>query len=107
MLKRCLNDNVLVCEIIPEDITTPGGLLLPSNAAGQSKRGTMAIVVMVGPGQKLDIGDQERYRLDLIEGSIVLLAEKSGDPIILDGKNYLIVPERYILAVVSEPTKEN
>ncbi len=103
MLERMLNDNCLVDPISAKEHVTGGGIHLPGKS--QCGRGTKAIVLSVGPGMKLD--DGTRYELDLKVGSIVLLAEKSGDTIILDGNEYLVVPERYILAVISESEDES
>ncbi|WP_034386143.1 co-chaperone GroES [Deinococcus sp. YIM 77859] len=94
MLKP-LGDRVLV-EIIEEaEQKTAGGLYVPDTAKEKSQRGK---VVAVGNGKLLDNGT--RVALDVKEGDTVYFAKYGGTEVSLDGKNYSILNERDILAIV-------
>ena len=94
MLKP-LGDRVLV-EIIEEaEQKTAGGLYVPDTAKEKSQRGR---VISVGNGKLLDNGT--RVALDVKEGDTVYFAKYGGTEVSLDGKNYSILNERDILAIV-------
>ena len=94
MLKP-LGDRVLV-EIIEEtEQKTAGGLYVPDSAKEKSQRGK---VVAVGNGKLLDNGT--RVALDVNEGDTVYFAKYGGTEVNLEGKNYSILSERDILAIV-------
>lgn len=94
MLKP-LGDRVLV-EIIEEaEQKTAGGLYVPDTAKEKSQRGK---VIAVGSGKVLDNGT--RVALDVKEGDTVYFAKYGGTEVSLEGKNYSILAERDILAIV-------
>ena len=94
MLKP-LGDRVLV-EIIEEaEQKTAGGLYVPDTAKEKSQRGK---VIAVGSGKLLDNGT--RVALDVNEGDTVYFAKYGGTEVSLEGKNYSILAERDILAIV-------
>ncbi|PTA68693.1 co-chaperone GroES [Deinococcus arcticus] len=94
MLKP-LGDRVLV-EIIEEaEQKTAGGLYVPDTAKEKSQRGR---VVAVGNGKMLDNGT--RVALDVKAGDTVYFAKYGGTEVSLEGKNYSILSERDILAIV-------
>lgn len=94
MLKP-LGDRVLV-EIVEEtEQKTAGGLYVPDTAKEKSQRGK---VIAVGSGKMLDSG--ERVALEVSEGDTVYFAKYGGTEVTLDGKNYSILSERDILAIV-------
>ncbi|WP_027460259.1 co-chaperone GroES [Deinococcus murrayi] len=94
MLKP-LGDRVLV-EIIEEaEQKTAGGLYVPDTAKEKSQRGK---VIAVGNGKLLDNGT--RVPLDIKEGDTVYFAKYGGTEVSLEGKNYSILSERDILAIV-------
>ena len=94
MLKP-LGDRVLV-EIIEEaEQKTAGGLYVPDTAKEKSQRGK---VIAVGSGKLLDNGT--RVALDVNEGDTVYFAKYRGTEVSLEGKNYSILAERDILAIV-------
>lgn len=94
MLKP-LGDRVLV-EIIEEaEQKTAGGLYVPDTAKEKSQRGR---VIAVGNGKMLDNGT--RVALDVKEGDTVYFAKYGGTEVTLEGKNYSILSERDILAIV-------
>ena len=94
MLKP-LGDRVLV-EIIEEaEQKTAGGLYVPDSAKEKSQRGK---VIAVGNGKVLDNGT--RIALDVKDGDTVYFAKYGGTEVSLEGKNYSILAERDILAIV-------
>ncbi|WP_104991690.1 co-chaperone GroES [Deinococcus sp. NW-56] len=94
MLKP-LGDRVLV-EIVEEaEQKTAGGLYVPDTAKEKSQRGK---VIAVGNGKMLDNGT--RVALDVKEGDTVYFAKYGGTEVTLEGKNYSILSERDILAIV-------
>ena len=101
MSYRMLEDSVLILPLSVTDEKSTGGIALPSHMAERPVTGT---VMAVGPGMKLESG--ERFPSDLKVDSIVVFPKKSGDKIHLDGIDYIVIPERYILLVVSEPDEE-
>ncbi len=94
MLKP-LGDRVLV-EILEEtEQKTAGGLYVPDSAKEKSQRGK---VVAVGSGKTLDNGT--KVPVEVKEGDTVYFAKYGGTEVTLDGKNYSILTERDILAIV-------
>ena len=86
---RPLHDRVIV-ERIAEEKTSAGGILIPDSAKEKPQRGE---VVAVGPGKKdepttVKVGDN------------VLYGKYSGTEINIEGKDYLIMKESDILAIV-------
>ena len=94
MLKP-LGDRVLV-EIIEEaEQKTAGGLYVPDTAKEKSQRGK---VVAVGSGKMTD--DGKRIPMDVKEGDTVYFAKYGGTEVSLEGKNYSLLSERDLLAIV-------
>ena len=94
MLKP-LGDRILV-EIIEEtEQKTAGGLYVPDTAKEKSQRGK---VVAVGSGKTLDNG--QKVALEVSVGDTVYFAKYGGTEVTLEGKNYSILSERDILAIV-------
>jgi chaperonin GroES len=87
-----LEDCVLVEKIESENDKSGGGILLPDKI---NERPIMAEVLAVGPGVKMDDGG--RYPMMLCEGDTVVFPRKSGDHLLIDGKELIVIPERYIL----------
>ena len=87
MLKP-LGDRVLV-EIVEEtEQKTAGGLYVPDTAK----------VVAVGAGKMTDEG--KRIPMDINVGDTVYFAKYGGTEVSLEGKNYSLLSERDILAIV-------
>jgi len=84
-----LADRVLV-EPAAAEQKTAGGIIIPDTAKEKPQRGT---VVAVGTGKK----DQP---LTVKEGDLVLYGKYSGTEINIDGKDYLIMRESDILAII-------
>lgn len=94
MLKP-LGDRVLVEIVEDTEQKTAGGLFVPDSAKEKSQRGK---VIAVGSGKMLDNGT--RVALDVKEGDTVYFAKYGGTEVTLEGKNYSILAERDILAIV-------
>jgi chaperonin GroES len=90
-----LADCVIV-ERVPPQEKTSGGLVLPDTAKEKPREGT---VVAAGPGQLLENG--RRHPLEVHAGDRILFGSYAGSEIKLEGKEYLIMKEEEILAIVS------
>jgi len=89
-----LGDRV-VLEPTEREEMTPSGILLPDTAKEKPQE---ARVIAVGPGKLLESG--ERAAMDLKEGDRVLFSKYSGTEFRLEDKDYLIMSERDVLAVL-------
>jgi chaperonin GroES len=89
-----LDDRVVV-EVLDQEEKTAGGIFLPETAKEKPQQGK---VVATGPGKMLDSG--ERATVNVKKGDIVIFAKYSGTDVEVDGKEYLIMRESDLLAVV-------
>jgi chaperonin GroES len=93
---RPLAAKVLV-ERIEAESRTAGGIVLPDSAKEKPQRGK---VVSVGEGKMLD--DGSRSTMQVAKGDEVLFTSYAGTEIKLDGKEYLIMEETDIMAVIEK-----
>ncbi|MET3683255.1 chaperonin GroES [Alkalibacillus flavidus] len=93
MLKP-LGDRVIV-ELVEEEATTAGGIVLPDSAKEKPQEGK---VVAVGTGRVTDNG--EKIALEVSEGDRIIYSKFAGTEVEKDGKEYLVLRENDILAVV-------
>ena len=84
-----LADRVLV-EPLEAETTTASGIIIPDTAKEKPQKGT---VVAVGPGTK-----DEKLTVEV--GDTVLYGKYSGTELKLEGKEYLMMRESDILAIV-------
>lgn len=84
-----LHDRVLV-EPAKAEEKTIGGIIIPDTAKEKPQKGT---IVAVGPGKK----DEP---MTVKEGDTVLYGKYAGTEITVDGKDYLIMRESDIVAVI-------
>jgi chaperonin GroES len=84
-----LADRVLV-QAAPAEEKTASGIIIPDAAKEKPQRGT---VVAVGPGKK-----DEPMTVNV--GDIILYGKYSGTEIQVDGKDYLMMRESDIFAIV-------
>lgn len=89
-----LADRVLI-EPVEAETKTQGGIFIPDNAKEKPMQG---IVKAVGAGRKSDKGDV--IAMELKVGDKVLYGKYSGTEVTVDGKDYLIVKENDVLAVL-------
>lgn len=94
MTFRPLHDRVLVRRIEAE-AKTAGGIIIPDSAKEKPQEGE---VVAVGTGKVLDNG--QRASMDVKAGDKIIFSKYAGTEVKIDGKEYLIVSERDILAIV-------
>lgn len=91
---RPLGDRVVV-ERLEEETKTRGGIVLPDSAKEKPQKGK---VIAVGTGRTLDNGT--KVALEVKEGDTVVFAKYGGTEIEIDGKEYIILSERDLLAVM-------
>ncbi len=90
---RPLFDKVVV-EAVKAEEKSKGGIIL--TAAAQEKPAT-CVVIAVGPG---GIVDGKEVKMQVKPGDKVLLSKYSGTEVKVDGKEYTIIRQSDILAVV-------
>ena len=93
MLKP-LGDRVII-EVVEKEEKTIGGIVLPDTAKEKPQQGK---VIAVGTGRVTDGG--KRIDLDVKENDLVIYSKYAGTEVKHDGKEYLIVRESDILAIV-------
>lgn len=89
-----LADRVVV-EAVEQSPQSAGGVILPDTAKEKPQEG---VVIAVGPGRRTDKGDM--IPMDLKVNDRIIYSKYSGSEIKLDGKEYLIVSEKDVLAIV-------
>ena len=89
-----LNDKILV-ERVEADDKTAGGIILPDTAKEKPRQGR---VLALGDGKLLETGKRANFQVK--EGDRVLFTSYGGNEITHDGKEYLIMTEDDLLAVV-------
>jgi len=89
-----LNDKIVVKRLEAEE-KTAGGLVLPDTAKEKPKQGK---VLSLGDGKLLENGKRASFQVK--EGDRVLFTSYAGSEVNVDGKEYLIMTEDDILAVV-------
>ena len=89
-----LNDKIVVKRLEAEE-KTAGGIVLPDTAKEKPKQGK---VLRLGDGKLLDSGTRAAFQVR--EGDRVLFTSYSGSEVNVDGKEYLIMTEDDILAVI-------
>ena len=93
---RPLADKVLV-ERVKAESKTAGGIVLPDAAKEKPQRGK---IVSVGEGKLLE--DGTRREVQVKKGDLVLFTSYAGTEIKIDGKEYLIMDESDIMAVIEK-----
>jgi chaperonin GroES len=96
MAVKPLDDRVLVKRGEAEE-KTAGGIVLPDTAKEKPQRGK---VIAAGPGRMLDSG--KRGSMSVKAGDEVFYGKYSGTEIKIDGKEYVILKESDVLAVVEK-----
>lgn len=91
---RPLADKVIVQRLEAES-KTAGGIVLPDSAKEKPKRGK---IIAVGEGKLLD--DGKRAEMSVKKGQEVLFTSYAGTEVKIDGKEYLIMDESDIMAII-------
>jgi chaperonin GroES len=89
-----LNDKIVVQRLEAED-KTAGGIILPDTAKEKPKQGK---ILSLGEGKLLDSGKRASFQVKT--GDRVLFTSYAGTEVNVDGKEYLVLTEDDILAVV-------
>ena len=89
-----LGDKVIV-EVLGAKDKTSGGIILPDNAREKPQE---AKVLAVGSGKTL--GNGKVVPPELKTGDTVLFGKYSGNEVKLDGKEFLIIQQDDVLAVI-------
>ena len=93
---RPLADKVLV-QRLEAETKTAGGIVLPDTAKEKPQKGK---IVSVGEGKLLD--DGTRKKVQVKKGEIVLFTSYAGTEIKIEGKEYLIMDESDIMAIIEK-----
>jgi chaperonin GroES len=91
---RPLHDRVLV-ERLEEREVKKGGIIIPDTAKEKPQEGK---VIAVGNGKVND--DGKKIPLDVKSGDKILFGKYSGSEVKLDDKEYLILREEDVLAIL-------
>lgn len=89
-----LADRVIV-EPLEAAEKTAGGLYIPDNAKEKPQKGR---IVAAGPGKLSDAGSL--MKMEVKAGDTVLYGKYSGTEVVIEGKEYLIMRESDVLAVI-------
>jgi chaperonin GroES len=92
---RPLHDRVVIRRL-EEERKSPGGIVIPDNAAEKPIQGE---VIAVGNGKPLDNG--QTRPMDVKVGDKVLFGKYSGSEVKIDGQEVLVMREEDILAVLA------
>ncbi|MGA5692639.1 co-chaperone GroES [Cytobacillus pseudoceanisediminis] len=93
MLKP-LSDRIII-ELVETEEKTASGIVLPDTAKEKPQEGK---VVAVGTGRVLENG--ERVDLEVADGDRIIFSKYAGTEVKYEGKEYLILRENDILAVI-------
>lgn len=93
---RPLRDKVVVERSEAEE-RTQGGIVLPDTAKDKPKQG---VVISVGTGRVLDNGSVQK--LEVKAGDRVLFTSYAGSEVKVNAKEYLVLTENDILAVIED-----
>jgi chaperonin GroES len=96
MKVKPIGDKILV-ERLEAESKTKGGIVIPDTAKEKPKEGR---VVAVGEGRQLENG--KRVPFQVAEGDRVLFASYAGTEVKVEGRDYLIMAEEDILAILTK-----
>ncbi|MGL6075512.1 MAG: co-chaperone GroES [Fimbriiglobus sp.] len=89
-----LNDKIVVERLEAED-KTAGGIIIPEAAKEKPKQGK---ILSLGEGKLLDNGTRGKFQVKV--GDKVLFTSYAGSEVNVGGKDYLVMTEDDILAIV-------
>ena len=88
-----LGDRVVLKQLEAEE-TTKSGIVLPGQAQEKPQQ---AEVIAVGPG---GVVEGKEVKMEVKVGNKVIYSKYAGTEVKLDGEEYIIVKQIYILAIV-------
>ena len=89
--------NRVVVRRSAEESKSEGGIIVPETAQEKPIQGQ---VIAVGPGGRDDNG--KFISIDVKEGDVVLFGKWSGNEVILDGEEVLVITESDIMGVIED-----
>jgi len=89
-----LNDKIIVQRLEAEE-KTAGGIVLPDTAREKPRQGK---VLSVGDGKLLPSGQRQAFTVK--EGDRILFSTWAGSEVRLEGREYLIMTEEDVLAIL-------
>lgn len=89
-----LFDNLLI-EPLTRETTLPSGIVIPDTAKEKPQEGK---VISIGSGKRDEDGN--KIPVEVKVGDIVMYKKWGGNEIKIEGKEYLLVKEEDILAVI-------
>jgi chaperonin GroES len=89
-----LNDKIVVERLEAED-KSAGGIIIPEAAKEKPKQGK---ILSLGEGKFLDNGTRSKFQVKV--GDKVLFTSYAGSEVNVEGKDYLVMTEDDILAIV-------
>jgi len=87
-------DNLLI-EPLSRETTLPSGIVIPDTAKEKPQEGK---VISIGTGKRDEDGN--KIPVEVKVGDIVMYKKWGGNEIKIEGKEYLLVKEEDILAVI-------
>lgn len=96
-----LNDRIVVRPLTEEESGTrsPSGIIIPETVSKEKPE--QGIVVAVGPG-RYDEDGVRRIPLSVTVGDRVIFSKYGFDEVKVGGKEYFIVSEQSVLAIINE-----
>ena len=94
MTFRPLHDRVAIRRLEGEE-RTKGGIIIPDNAKEKPQQGE---VIAIGPGKRDEKG--KLIPTSVVVGDIVMFGKWSGSEVKIDDKEYLIMREEDVLAIL-------
>ena len=91
---RPLADRILVRRIEEKEVRK-GGIIIPDTAKEKPQEGE---VVAVGPGAMGE--DGKRTAMEVKKGDRILMGKYAGTEVKIDGKEYIILREDDVLAII-------
>ncbi len=89
-----LGDRVVIEALAKEEVTK-SGIVLPDTVKEKPQEGK---VVAVGTGKTLENG--QKVALEVKAGDNIIFSKYAGTEVKVEGKEYLIISERDILAII-------
>jgi len=89
-----LADKVVAERLKPEE-TTSGGIVIPDSAKEKPQQGK---VIAVGTGHQTESGTVVPFTVKA--GDRILFSSYAGTEVKVEGKEYLVMPEEDILAII-------
>ena len=90
--------NRVILEAVSTEEKTKSGIIIPDTV--DKEKPEQGKVLAVGPGKVLESG--QRNQMDIKEGDTVLFSKYSPTEIKIEGKDYLVVSDEDILAVIGD-----